>query len=108
MGQADTVANSGRILHAAQSHSEVVLGGGRVPAYFKGTDVAMLAAGVSEITSEYGQTKGLPHRITERKLEAIAKVLIFVFGALLFLLGLLLSLSLGGCYTEAGGVSTGH
>ena len=48
MGQADTVADSGRILYAAQSHSEVVLGGGRVPAYFKGTDVAMLATAVNE------------------------------------------------------------
>ena len=51
--------------------------------------------------------KVLPHRITERKLKAIAKALVFEFGALLFLLALLFSLSLGGCYTEAGGVSAG-
>ena len=67
----------------------------------------MLATGVSEKKVNVEREKPLPHRITERKLKAITKALVLEFGALFFLLGLLLSLSLGGCYTEAGGVSAG-
>lgn len=41
VGQAHTVSDNGTVLCGAQSYGEIVFTGCRIPAYFKGADIAM-------------------------------------------------------------------